>query len=166
MKKEVRTVVFDQDLKIEAYRFEGVMQKFPNHFHEHYVVGFIERGARLLTAGNREYTAVPGDLLLFNPRDAHTCRQVDGEALDYRCLNIGTEVMAAAAAEVTGRRFEPFFRERAARGGEELLSMLCELHAMIIEGGCTLKKEELYYVFMGELINNFASEKRPRSAVL
>lgn len=30
MSREVRTVVFDQELKLEAYRFEGIMQKFPN----------------------------------------------------------------------------------------------------------------------------------------
>lgn len=39
MKKEIRTVVYDDELGIEAYRFEGIVQPFPNHFHEHYVMG-------------------------------------------------------------------------------------------------------------------------------
>ncbi|WP_330382150.1 hypothetical protein [Clostridioides difficile] len=43
MRQEERTVCFDRELKIEAYRFKGIMQKFPNHFHEHYVIGFIEK---------------------------------------------------------------------------------------------------------------------------
>lgn len=34
MKKEIRTVVYDESLRIEAYRFEGIVQPFPNHFHE------------------------------------------------------------------------------------------------------------------------------------
>lgn len=34
MKKETRTVVYDDELRIEAYRFEGIVQPFPNHFHE------------------------------------------------------------------------------------------------------------------------------------
>ena len=46
--QEARKAVFDEDLNIEAYQFEGIMQKFPNHFHEHYVIGFIERGNRHL----------------------------------------------------------------------------------------------------------------------
>ena len=46
MKKESRTIIFDNELNIEAYSFKGVMQKFPNHFHKHYVIGFIERGER------------------------------------------------------------------------------------------------------------------------
>lgn len=54
MANEVRTVYYDSDLHIEAYRFEGVKQKFPNHFHDYYVIGFIENGKRLLicNAGN------------------------------------------------------------------------------------------------------------------
>jgi len=43
MDNEKRTVCFDNDLKIEAYHFEGIMQKFPNHFHEHYVIGFVAK---------------------------------------------------------------------------------------------------------------------------
>ena len=49
MKKEVRTVVYDDELRIEAYRFEGIVQPFPNHFHEYYVIGFMEDGERVLS---------------------------------------------------------------------------------------------------------------------
>lgn len=49
MKKEVRTVVYDDELHIEAYRFEGIVQPFPNHFHEYYVIGFMEDGERILS---------------------------------------------------------------------------------------------------------------------
>lgn len=40
MKKKTRTVVYDNEIRIEAYGFHGIMQPFPNHFHEHYVIGF------------------------------------------------------------------------------------------------------------------------------
>ena len=49
MQKETRTVVYDEELQIEAYRFEGIVQPFPNHFHEHYVIGFVEDGQRKWT---------------------------------------------------------------------------------------------------------------------
>jgi len=42
--QEERLVRFDNELKIEAYQFIGIMQKFPNHFHEYYVIGFVESG--------------------------------------------------------------------------------------------------------------------------
>ena len=47
MKKEIRTVVYDDELRMEAYRFEGIVQPFPSHFHEHYVIGFVEKGERV-----------------------------------------------------------------------------------------------------------------------
>ena len=53
MKKEVRTVVYDDELHIEAYRFEGIVQPFPNHFHEYYVIGFMEEGERVLSCKNQ-----------------------------------------------------------------------------------------------------------------
>ena len=44
MKIETRTIVYDDELQIEAYQFKGIMQPFPKHFHEYYVIGFIEQG--------------------------------------------------------------------------------------------------------------------------
>ena len=55
MKKEIRTVVYDDELRMEAYRFEGIVQPFPSHFHEHYVIGFVEKGERVLSCRDREY---------------------------------------------------------------------------------------------------------------
>ena len=88
MKKDVRTVVYDDELRIEAYRFEGIVQPFPNHFHEYYVIGFIENGERVLSCKNQEYTIAKGNVLLFNPGDNHACVQSDDGTLDYRGFNI------------------------------------------------------------------------------
>lgn len=161
MNRESRVIIRDNDLQIEAYRFEGVTQKFPNHFHEHYVIGFIERGTRYLAAENREYVVDSGDMLLFNPYVPHTCWQMDGGVLDYRCLNIEADVMSDAAEEITGRRFAPHFREQVARR-DALVPVLRELHTMILDGGCLLRKQELFYILMADLINGFAEESALR----
>ncbi|WP_330398775.1 AraC family ligand binding domain-containing protein [Lacrimispora celerecrescens] len=100
---------FDVELKIEAYHFQGIMQKFPNHFHEYDVIGFIENGSRYLSCKNKEYTIEQGDLLLFNPGDNHTSELIDGKTLDYRCINIQPEVMSKAVYEITGRDDLPYF---------------------------------------------------------
>ena len=109
MKKEVRTVVYDDELHIEAYRFEGIVQPFPNHFHEYYVIGFMEDGERVLSCKKQEYTITRGDVLLFNPGDNHACVQSDGGTLDYWGFNITKEVMLDLAEEAAGRR-EPVGR--------------------------------------------------------
>ena len=52
-----------------------------------------------------EYDMEPGDMLLLNPRDNHTCESRDGQPLDYRCLNIDADVMVRAVKEVIGCEF-------------------------------------------------------------
>ena len=42
--QEQRHIYYDRDLDIEAYNLSGIVQKFPNHFHEYYVIGFVEGG--------------------------------------------------------------------------------------------------------------------------
>ncbi|MCC0628860.1 MULTISPECIES: AraC family transcriptional regulator [unclassified Clostridioides] len=151
MKQEERTVCFDRELKIEAYRFKGIMQKFPNHFHEHYVIGFIENGQRYLSCKNKEYTTSTGDLLLFNPFDSHTCEQIDNKVLDYRCINIKPEIMKKTVFEITGENYLPKFNQPVIFRSE-LVPLLQELHHIIMEEELEFKKEELFFFLIEQLI--------------
>lgn len=53
MKTTERKIVYDEILKIEAFHLEGIFQPFPNHFHEYYVIGLIEKGKRKRVSGSR-----------------------------------------------------------------------------------------------------------------
>ncbi|RKJ06764.1 hypothetical protein D7X87_01905 [bacterium D16-54] len=111
MKIEIRTIVYDESLRIEACRFEGIVQPFPNHFHEHFAIGFAENGERCLSCRNIDYTIGQGSVILFNPGDNHACVQSDDGTLDYRGFNISKEIMLDLAEEVTGKRELPGFSE-------------------------------------------------------
>lgn len=158
MGQETRTVKYDSELMLEAYSFKGIMQKFPNHFHDYYVIGFIESGKRCLSCKNSEYVIEPGDLLLFNPRDSHTCEQVDGKTLDYRCINISTETMRKAVFEITGRTYLPYFAP-AVIFHSELASLLRELHMVIMDEEIDFKKEEIFFFLLEQLIEEFSEKK-------
>ncbi|MDD4838378.1 MAG: AraC family transcriptional regulator [Synergistaceae bacterium] len=157
MEQETRTVKYDPELKIEAYSFKGIMQKFPNHFHDYYVIGFIESGERCLSCKNRKYTVEPGDLLLFNPRDNHTCEQINGRTLDYRCINVPPETMSKAAFEITGKEYLPYFSP-AVIFHSELASLLRELHMIIMEEEKDFRKEEIFFFLLEQLIEEFSEE--------
>ena len=144
MKKEKRTAVYDDKLKIEAFMFEGIFQPFPNHFHEYYVLGFIENGKRCLSCKNKEYIIRKGDIVLFNPGDNHTCSQIDEEVLDYRGLNISKNVMQQLAEEVTGSSIEPYFSENVI-ADEETAYCLYSLHDMIMKGSNEFGREECLF---------------------
>ncbi|MGE4588021.1 MAG: AraC family ligand binding domain-containing protein [Acidaminococcaceae bacterium] len=158
MKNEIRTVKYDFELNVEAYHFQGIMQKFPNHFHEHYVIGFIENGQRHLSCKNNEYTVEPGDLLLFNPGDNHTCVQIDDRTLDYRCLNIQPEIMKKAVLEITGKDYLPYFTTQVVFHSE-LVTLLRELHLIIMHEEKDFRKEELFFFLLEQLIAEFTEQK-------
>ncbi len=151
---EERTVCFDRDLEVEAYRFKGVMQKFPNHFHEYYVIGYIESGKRRLSCKNNEYTIGTGDLVMFNPMENHTCEQIDQNTLDYRCINIKPEIMKKAVHEITGREYLPQFSQPVAFDSEQS-SLLCELHQAIMEEQDNFKKEETFLFLIEQLLDEY-----------
>lgn len=155
MEQEERTICFDKDLEIEAYRFKGIMQKFPNHFHEYYVIGFIESGGRHLSCKNKEYSIGTGDLLLFNPMDNHTCRQIDNKTLDYRCMNIKPEIMKKAVFEVTGKEYLPCFSQPVVFHSEQI-SLLSELHKAVLEKQPDFKKEETFLFLIEQLIEEYS----------
>ncbi len=154
MPKEMRTVCFDADLKIEAYRFYGIMQKFPNHFHDFYVIGCIEKGRRYMQCKNQEYVVHPGDVVIFNPKDVHTCELLDSGALDYRSIHIPPETMEKTVLEITGRAYLPHFSQ-AMLPGSELAAPLLELYDRIAVESADFKKEELFLLLMGQLIAEY-----------
>lgn len=154
MKKETRTIVYDDELRIEAYRFEGIVQPFPNHFHEYYVIGFIEDGERCLSCKNQEYVITKGNIILFNPGDNHGCVQNDGGTLDYRGFNISRTVMLDLAEEVTGKRALSGFSKNVIFD-EEVTDYLRPLHQMVMGGSGEFGKEEYLLILLSLLLQRY-----------
>lgn len=154
MRKEIRTVVYDEELRMEAYRFEGIVQPFPSHFHEHYVIGVVESGERALSCRGREYAIGEGSILLFHPGDSHACVQSDGGMLDYRGINIAKETMLDLAEEITGKRELPGFSENVIED-EEAACHLRSLHEMVMTGTGDFGKEEALLFLLSYLIQNY-----------
>ena len=154
MKKETRTVVYDDELKIEAYRFEGIVQPFPNHFHEYYVIGFVENGHRILSCKNRDYHIGCGNVVLFHPGDNHGCIQSDDGTFDYQGFHISKSVMLDLAEEVTGKRELPGFSQNVIYD-DEITCYLRPLHEMVMSGISDFGKEENLLLLISALIQKY-----------
>lgn len=141
MRKETRTICYDETLRIEAYHFEGILQPFPNHFHEHYVIGFVEHGTRRMSCCNVEYRITEGSIVLFHPRENHACVQEDGGRFDYRGFHIPQCVMLDWMEEVTGSRTLPGFSQNVILD-DELFCYLQSLHQLIVSGADIFQREE------------------------
>ena len=152
---EKRQIYLDKELDIEAYWFYGIMQKFPNHFHEYYVIGFVEEGQRRLLCKNKDYTINPQDLVILNPFDSHTCMQINNEALDWRCINIKKEVIQKATEEIYGEKYLPSF-SKTVLSDTEILMLLKELHTMIVLGtGNNKTRKEKFYKIIKKLYDEY-----------
>lgn len=155
MLQEERRIYYDRDLEIEAYNLIGVVQKFPNHFHEHYVIGFIEGGKRHLWCKSGEYELSQGDLILFNPRDSHYCTPLDGQALDYRAVNISIATMKKAVHEIAGREYIPNFKQNVLHQSD-MTCALGDVYHAIVTNAPKLQKEEAFFFLIEQLLSECA----------
>ncbi|WP_321002723.1 AraC family transcriptional regulator [Eisenbergiella porci] len=155
--QEQRHVYYDRDLDIEAYNLSGIVQKFPNHFHECYVIGFIEGGKRHLWCKGKEYDTSAGDLILFNPRDNHYCAPVNGELLDYRAVNIKPEVMSRAVKEITGEAYMPYFTETVVYKSD-IAQSVQDLYRAVLNDAPLLEKEENLFFLLDQILREYASD--------
>ena len=160
MKREIRTVVYDEDLRIEAYRFEGFVRPFPGHFHEYYVIGYIESGQRTLSCNNQQSAVRPGHILVFNPGDSHACVQNDGGTLDYRGFNISREVMLSLVERLEGQQEPPVFSPNIIFDSETA-GCLRSLHDLVISGFRGPGKEE-QLLLLGTLLVQKYGQALPR----
>ncbi|MDE6728625.1 MAG: AraC family transcriptional regulator [Oscillospiraceae bacterium] len=163
MKKEVRTVCFDESLMIEAVRFEGISQPFPNHFHDYYVIGLVLRGTRNMFCKDHDLVISGGDVLLLEPSDNHGCADVGGGTFDYIALNISCDVMRKLVEEVTGERVDetstpdlPRFSENAVRN-REIAELIERLHRLIFEDGNELEREETLLLLISNIIDSYGA---------
>lgn len=154
--QEQRHVYYDRDLGIEAYNLSGIVQKFPNHFHEYYVIGFVEGGKRHLCCKGQEYDVSAGDLLLFNPHDNHFCAPVNGEVLDYRAVNIGTEKMQHAVTEITGKNYIPHFTQNVVYQSD-ISQSVSGLYRAILSRAPKLEKEEALFFLLEQVLQEYAA---------
>lgn len=153
--QEQRHVYYDRDLQIEAYQLSGIVQKFPNHFHEYYVIGFIEGGRRHLWCKNREYDLSSGDLILFNPRDNHYCAPVSGDILDYRAVNINPDIMIRLTEEIIGKNYTPHFTENVIYQSD-ITQSLGTLYNTIVEKRPKIEKEEALFFLLEQILQEHA----------
>lgn len=151
MATHTRHVRFDEELQIEAYQFIGLAQKFPNHFHDYYVIGLIETGERNLTVNHHTYPIGPGDMMTFNPMDNHACEQTDNGSLNYRALNIKPDVMQYITQTILETDTLPYFHLPLLYR-TELAPTFQTLHENIMNGITGLEKEELFWLCMQYII--------------
>lgn len=154
MKQEVRTVCVDHDLGLEAYRLKGIVQPFPNHAHEYYVIGYMVAGERYLSCKNQEYILQAENMILFNPGDNHTCAQSGEEPLHYLGMNISKSVMQSLVTEISDMQGLPYFTPNVILD-KEVACYFQTLHECIMNGSGEFEKEEILFFMVSLLLKRY-----------
>ena len=163
MEREIRKVYYDRTLEVEAYYFKGIVQKFPDHFHEHYVIGAIESGRRWAWFDGERHLIEPGDLLAINPHQVHACEQVGEYPLDWRCINVKRSVMERTVQEITGRAFLPRFSPNILPGSE-YGDLVREVYALVSGEDPGFGQEEAFFLLIEQLLESCSGEFLPPRA--
>lgn len=163
LEKCEKNVYYDTELKVEAYRLEGHFQKFPEHFHDYYVCGYIESGERHMLCHGKAYDLFPGNIILFHPGEPHCCEPVKDLSTDYRALNISVETMEKIYADITGHAGNVQFQQNVILD-YELAQSINHCYSLIIHHADLFEREEALICFLSDLIERY--EKKEASCKL
>lgn len=151
-----RVFYYDETLDIEVYSFQGISQSFPNHFHEHYVIGLLEQGKRILHCKNNIYSMEKGAFFLLNPNENHSCVSSDNSPFYYIGLNIKKESMKKHIKEITAKQ-QLFYFQKTICYDKELQVCFQKLHKQLLVEQIAFQKEELFFIFFSMLLERYSN---------
>lgn len=117
MDKETKTAVYDEELRLEAYRFAGLVRPFPGRFHEYYCRDFDREEALLSLAsllfGKYGRARDNGRPHLCRDETERTCAFIEGHyaeriSLDIICRNAGLSKSALLRAFTMEKGVTPY----------------------------------------------------------
>lgn len=141
------------DTGLASYKLSH--HSFPRHFHEHYVIELVVRGADQFYCDGKMYMAAPHQIAFINPGEVHTGSTVSDNELHYYSVSPSGKSLQQIAA-LSGESLHNDFRFQHALTDQPLLvnKMLALFKALESPGTETLRCEELFIDFMNAAISN------------
>lgn len=161
MSKEIRKATYDNKLNIEVLSFCNIEQSFSKHFHDYYVIGYVKKGNRNMICNEKKYLLKGGELLLLNPNDYHECSSNKEEIFEYTAIHITKEEIDKLSYEMFGIKKDVVFTKNVIYD----FSMTEEFEEMVtilFNEANSLKKEELFYLIIRDLLENYADFKESK----
>ncbi len=158
MSKEVRRVIYDNKLNVEVLSFCNIEQSFPKHFHDYYVIGYVKKSNRNLICNKRKYLLKGREILLLNPNDYHECSSNKEEIFEYTAVHITKEEIDKLSYEMFGIKKDVVFTKNVIYDFA-MIEEFEEMVTMLFNESNSLKKEELFYLIIRDLLENYADFK-------
>ncbi len=90
---EIKTTKFSQldGLELKEATFQNHV--FPDHFHDGYSIGIVERGIERVSFPGKNILVHANSVIIINPYEIHANSYFDSDRWKYRIVYINTEVM-------------------------------------------------------------------------
>jgi len=88
---------------------------FERHSHEGYAIGVTHSGVQTFTCRGSAHASLPGDVLMFNPDEAHDGERGTDEGFGYAILYVDPAALPGHLQRDAGTRASAFFRQPVAR---------------------------------------------------
>jgi AraC-like DNA-binding protein len=144
---------------IELLHARYIDYSFARHTHEGMAVGVIEEGAESFYYRGAIHTAPAGQIVVFNPGEAHTGQGADEHGWRFRIFYLDATLLQRAAAELVGRPGDiPFFAQPTI-SDHKSAAMLRKLHMSLEEGGSTLERQSIFLCTFAHLVEMHADHR-------
>ena len=84
---------------------------FERHSHPEYAIGLTHSGVQTFHCRGGAHASLPGDVLLFNPDEAHDGQRGSDEGFGYAILYVDATALPAHLQREAGTRGSAFFRQ-------------------------------------------------------
>lgn len=115
---------------------------FERHSHETYSIGLTHSGVQTFHCGGELHASLPGDLILFNPDQAHDGQRGAPEGFGYSILYVPADVVAHCADASAGLDFPRYFSRPVVRDAAIARRFACAI-AALGQTSESLRTEEL-----------------------
>lgn len=115
---------------------------FERHSHETYSIGLTHSGVQAFHCGGELHASLPGDLILFNPDQAHDGQRGAPDGFGYSILYVPADVVERCADAAAGIDFPRYFSRPVVRDAP-MARRFASAIAALGQDGESLRAEEL-----------------------
>ena len=152
---EIKTTKFSQldGLELKEATFQNHV--FPDHFHDAYSIGIIERGIERVSFTGKHILAHANSVIVINPYEIHANSYFDHDSWKYRIIYINSEVMKYVQTNNGLFCNKTIWFPQSVIDDPCLYQLILHLH-----GDSKINKISDVYTMLVYLVRNYASEKQ------
>ena len=130
---------------------------FGRHTHQSLALGVISGGVERFTCRGNGHHAVTGQIIVFNPEEAHTGEAADAGGWAFRMFYINAELLREAAPTSNGRLSDVPAFCNSVINDQSLADKLCRLHRTLESSDSLLGRQELFHMTLCEFTGRHAN---------